>query len=249
MLWTWVFVCLLVGEILLYFILTSSKKVFPFEVTKPIRVKIFFYVLCLCLFIMGGISFFSYRDTQHRLTDLDLLSNRFMAIGDVETTILRMESTQRGFLITGRKAYLDPYNKNREKIPGQCEYMKKLYQGTIDQRRVEELCTIINNRIGVLERNIEIKSTGKKEDIEQALLINEGKNTTEMIVIMGRDLEDRGIADYRKIMDGLWALGSVRVYMSFTLMIAALIQMIFAAILGRSRTSIRPQPIGETFFP
>jgi CHASE3 domain sensor protein len=251
MLWTWVFVCLLLGEMALYFILSTSKKVFPYEVTSPFRTKIFFYVLCLALLVMGGISFFSYRGTQQGLRELDLLYNRFTAIGDLETTVLRMESTQRGFLITGQKLYLDPYYKNKEKIHDQCESIKKFYLGTLDQRRVEELCTLINNRIITLERNIELKSTGKKEDLDKALAINEGMNTTEMIVLTGRDLENRGMDEYRKIMDGFWALGSVRVYMSFTLMIAALVQMILAAILGRSRTPIQSsEPIsGETFSP
>jgi CHASE3 domain sensor protein len=249
MLWTWVFVCLILGEIALYFILSTSKKVFPYEVTNPFKAKVFFYVLCVALLIMGGVSFFSYRDTQHRLRELDLLSNRLLAIGDLETTILRMESTQRGFLITGQKSYLDPYYRNKEKIPDLCESVKKLYQGTLDQRRAEEMCTLVNNRIIVLEKNIEIKSSGKKEVVEEALLFNEGKNTTEMIVLTGRDLEDRALAEYRNVMGGLWALGSVRVYMSFTLMIAALIQMVLAAILGRSKTPIQPSPNPETFSP
>lgn len=251
MLWTWVFVCLLIGELVLYFALAVSKKVFPYEVTSPFRTKVFFYVLCLALFIMGGISFFSYRDTQHRLRDLDLLSDRFLAIGELETTILRMESTQRGFLITGQKTYLDPYYKNKERIPAQCESVKKLYLGTLDQLRAEELCNLVNNRVITLEKHIEVKNAGKREDVEQALLTNEGKNTTEMIVLNGRDLEDRGITEYRTIMSGLWALGGVRVYMSFTLMIAALVQMILAAILGRSKTPIQPSGLNsrEPFFP
>ena len=251
MLWTWVFVCLLLGEFVLYFILATSKKVFPYEVTRPFRTKVFFYVLCMALFVMGGISFFSYKATQQRLTDLDLLANRFVAIGDVETTILRMESTQRGFLITSDKTYLDPYYKSKEKIPGQCERVRSLYVGTIEQSRSEELCILIERKIVTLEKNIEIKNTGKREDIQAALLVNEGKNTMEMIVLAGRDLEDRGIADYRKIMDGLWSLGNARVYMSFTLMVAALGQMLLAAILGRSKTSIQSHELapGETFFP
>jgi CHASE3 domain sensor protein len=241
MLWTWVLVCLLVGELLLYFILSSTKKVFPYEITSPVKSRVFFYTLCLGIFVMGGISFFSYRDTQERLRQLDLINDRFLAIAEVENEILQMESSQRGFLITGRKTYLAPYAKQKKTIHEKCEAVQKLYHGTVDQRRVEELCTLLNDRLITLEKNIELKETGKKEALEQALLLNEGKNTMEILIMTGRDLEDREIATYRRIMSGLWTLGSVRVYMSFMLMVFALIQIGLAAALGRSKELILGQ--------
>ena len=251
MLWTWVLVGILIGEIALYGILVTSKARLPYEITSPARTKVFFYVLCFCLFIMGGISFFSYRETQRRLVELTLLSDRFTVIGNLETSVLRMESTQRGFLLTGRDAFLEPYYRHKMTIPVKCDELKRLYDGTVDANRINELCVLITNKIMTLDRNIELKKSGKKNDLEEAVLLSEGKNTMEAVILMGRDLEDRGIVDHRGIMDGLWALGTVRVYMSFTLMVAALVQMALAAVLGRSKTP--PQPLGpaagETFFP
>jgi CHASE3 domain sensor protein len=248
-------VCILIGEIALYGILATSKAQLPYEIISPARTKVFFYVLCFCLFTMGGISFFSYRDTVKRLNDLDLLSDRFMAIGDIETSILRMESTQRGFLLTGQDTFLVPYYRHKATIFEKCEKLKEIYRGVIDADRVNELCILVDNKVMTLERNIELKKSGKKSELEEALLLSEGKNTMETMILMGRDLGTRGIVDYRKVMAGLRALGSVRIYMSFTLMVAALVQMALAAILGRSRTppvqsSIPSEPISnETFLP
>jgi CHASE3 domain sensor protein len=251
MLWTWVLVCILIGEIALYAILATSRARLPYEIVSPVRTKVFFYVLCFFLFIVGGISFFSFREIQGRLTELDLISARFMAIGAIETSVLRMESTQRGFLLTGRDVFLEPYYRHKESIPGKCDELKRLYSGTVDANRINELCILITNKLVTLEKNIEIKKSGQKNELEEALLFSEGKNTMEAVVLMGRDLEDRDIADYRKIMAGLWALGSVRVYMSFTLMIAALVQMALAAILGRSQTPLPSDGHvgGEAFLP
>jgi CHASE3 domain sensor protein len=174
-----------------------------------------------------------------------------MAIGDIETAVLRMESTQRGFLLTGRDVFLEPYYRRRRSIPENCDELKRLYDGTVDASRISELCILITNKMTTLEKNIELKKSGTRNEVEEALLISEGKNTMEAVILMGRDLEDRGIADYRKIMAGLWTLGSVRVYMSFTLMVAALVQMALAAILGRSQTPIPSAGYanGETFLP
>ena len=251
MVWTWVLVCLVIGELLVYFILAASRKVFPHEITSPVKSKLFFYILCLCLFVMGGVSFFSYNNTIHRLKDLDLISRRFLAIGETENTILRMESAQRGFLLTSKKAYLDPYYKNKDMMHEKCETVKRLYYGTIDQTRAEELCNLVDKKLITLERNIELKNKGTKDEIEQALILNEGKNTAEMIILIGRDLEDREIAEYNNLVAGFWTLGRLRVYLSIVLMVAALTQVGMAAVLGRSRTpppSSSP-PSSEAFFP
>jgi CHASE3 domain sensor protein len=200
---------------------------------------------------MGGISFFSYTETQKRLQDLDAVYGQIVALVEVGDTIMLMESSQRGFLITGSQNYLDPYNKLRETMDRKLEATKKLYENTLDQSRVNALSELIKERIVILDRNIEIKKTGKEEAIEQNLLMKEGRNTMDMIVVTGRDLQDRRRTEREKIVSGFRALGSVRVYMSFTLMVAALVQMLFAAILGRSKIPIQPyRPASdETFFP
>ena len=68
-------------------------------------------------------------------------------------------------------------------------------------------------------------------------------------MLTGRDLEDRSIVEHREIIDGFLTLGYARMYMGLTIMMAALVQMILAAILGRSRTPIRSELAGEAFFP
>ena len=149
---TWVFVWVLISEFTIYFILEASKKVFPREVTKPFRTTAFFYVLCSALLIMGGVSLFSYQDIKHSLVRLRLLHHRVFVIKDLGVNILRMESLQRGFLITNQKTYLDLYYGDKERLPAQYKAVRELCTDLPEKIRVEELITAIENRVSVLEK-------------------------------------------------------------------------------------------------
>lgn len=249
MLWTWVLVCLIGGELLLYFILTASKALLPFQVTPPIKTKVFFYALCLCLFMIGGVSFFSFSDTHRRLKELEKSYDQLTAVERILDTILGMESSQRGYLITRQDSHLELYNRLHGTIEEQCKHTMELYAGTIYESRAKTLCDLVNRRVEHLDRKIEIKKTGNKADVEEALLLREGKEIMDLILRTAKDLEDHRRADYNNLMAGLYSLGSVRVYTSFLLMIGALVQMVLAAILGRSRIPSPEIRTGETFFP
>jgi len=248
MLWTWVLVCLIAGELSIYLILTAAKALLPYRVAPPIRSMIMFYVLCLGLFVMGGISFFSYNDTQQRLQDLDVLYDQVVDVIEVGDTIMLMESSQRSYLLTGNQSFLDTYGNIKKTIDQKLEATRKAYKGSPDQSRVDVFSELVKSKILLLDKNIEIKRTGRPEDVG---IPEESKKIMSMILVTGKDLQDRRLTEYKRIMSGFRSLGSVRVYMSFTLMVAALVQIGIAAILGRSRRPISSSGLvsGETFFP
>lgn len=250
MLWTWTLVCLILGEFLIYFILVVSKTLLPYRIAPEIRFMTMFYALCLSLFIIGGISFFSYNDTKERMRDLDVVYDQIVSLVEVGDTIMLMESSQRVFLITGSESYLDPYNRLKESMGGKMETASKVYKGTTDEVMFDVFRDLVKNKTALLDKNIETKKHGKQEDIEKSLLLDESRNLMSVLIKTGRDLQDRRMAEYTRIMSGFWGLSTIRVYLSLLLMGAALVQIGIAAVLGRSKTPIQssePAPV-EIFF-
>jgi CHASE3 domain sensor protein len=206
---------------------------------------ILFYILCLSLFVMGGISFFSYSDTGRRLKTLDTLYDELVAVVAVRDTIERMESLQRAYLITGDKSYLEGYREYRIHVDERCKAAVELYTGSSDRKRMEAMCDLVHKKVEIFDRTVNLRIENRSNpDVDKLfnLSFKEGNDVMDLLVITGVELENHRRADYKRVMSGLWALGTVRIYMSFTLMVAALVQMALAAVLGRSRT---PAPFSE----
>jgi CHASE3 domain sensor protein len=245
MLWTWVLVSLVSGEILIYLILVASKTLLPYRIEPPIRSHVMFYILCLGLFVMGGIAFLSYNEARNRMGELDILYEQITAIVEVEDTMNSMESSQRAFLITADQSYLDSYDKLKETLGRELEDTKKFYKDTPDQRRVDAFTELVRNEVVFLDKNIEIKKGGKQEDIQKNLLMGEGRNIMNMVTLTAKELQDRGRVGYGQLMSGFRELVSARFYMSFMLMVAALVQVGLTAVLGRSRHPISAYESGS----
>ena len=114
----------------------------------------------------------SYRQTVDVVTVLDRI---LITTQDAETG-------QRGFIITGKPAYLEPYDKAVRQIKSLIFDLKKLiannhkYIGDIDS-----LENVINDKFAELKKTIELKKEYKVSEAMRIILSDSGKNYMDII--------------------------------------------------------------------
>jgi len=99
---------------------------------------------------------------------------------DEVTTVLSLlkdaETGQRGFVITGDEAYLEPYNHARQMIPDRLNELRSL---TVDnpeqQHRIEQLGPLIASKFEELQHTIELRRSNGFEASAKVVSAGEGK--------------------------------------------------------------------------
>ncbi len=91
------------------------------------------------------------------------------------------ETGQRGYLLTGRDYYLEPYNTAVREIPGQLEDLRKLTLDPGQQARTVSLRPLISAKLAELKETIDLRRTGAAAAALQVLSSDRGKQTMDQI--------------------------------------------------------------------
>lgn len=112
------------------------------------------------------------RDLQEDVTKLDVL-------------IRDAERGQRGYLLTGVAAYLEPYEAAVEQFPPLAEHFRQLAAGNPrQQQQVEALSSLIQQKLEELTRTIQIRIDSGQEAARKAMLNNLGQFLMARIVVL-----------------------------------------------------------------
>ncbi len=110
------------------------------------------------------------------------------------------ETGQRGYLLTGDKTYLEPYNQATTKID---EYVQKLQKLTADnphqQRRITILKQQIDTKLAELKQTVELREKQGFEAASSVVLSGKGKQYMDKIrqTISEIQQEENNLLDYR----------------------------------------------------
>lgn len=142
-----------------------------------------FVVLALsCLGVVGWVSF---RDMgslasadqweKHTYEVLLELEQLMSAVKDAETG-------QRGYLLTGNEAYLEPYTNTIQEIgQRQATLLRLTADNPSQQKRLAEVANLIQERLRILEKLIELRRTQGQEAAMKVLMMGQGKVVMDSI--------------------------------------------------------------------
>lgn len=120
--------------------------------------------LGLSLLILFITSLASYLSIRNLIKSADMVSqsNRVIfKLEDVISTMKDAETGQRGYLLTGRKEFLEPYKGAREAALGLVEQIfAETKNNPVQQRNVKKLENLVQGRFQVLKNTVDIKSRG-----------------------------------------------------------------------------------------
>ncbi|HTV78697.1 MAG TPA: response regulator [Steroidobacteraceae bacterium] len=121
----------------------------------------------------------SYRAEVGSRTAADAVTQgieRIVQVQNVLSSTKDAETGQRGYLITGDEAYLQPFTTGKAAIEGELNQLRALTSQDPEQRqRLEELQAIISAKLTELQNTVNLKRAGKSEEALTEVRSGRGK--------------------------------------------------------------------------
>src|SRR5580704_3956488 len=134
------------------------------------------------VFVIGVLSYNSARSAERASAELNLGRNVANLDQELLSALKDAETGQRGFLLTGRELYLEPYNRSLSVVPGLLKRLESLTQSAPDQSEIL--------------KTIEPLVAAKLRELQQTIDLRRSNNSAQALAIVA---EDTGKA----IMDGI----------------------------------------------
>jgi two-component system cell cycle sensor histidine kinase/response regulator CckA len=117
------------------------------------------------------------------------------------------ETGQRGFLLTGRAEYLQPYNAALAQIPGELERISALTVSRPNRaNRLRQLQKLVDDKLAELEETIELRRSGRAAEALVVVNSDRGKKTMDLIRGLSAEIEqmenDRWVAAWNGLQNG-----------------------------------------------
>ena len=142
------------------------------------------------LLVVGGLS---YRDWKQYYFASEQRNEARRALTLNESLVARLvdaETAQRGFLLTGRPEYLDPYNAALERIPADLRDLAIIStEGPVMRDRYGQLQSAIPDKLAELQKTIELRRTAGLNAALAVVLTDEGKRTMSRIRGISQEIE------------------------------------------------------------
>jgi CheY-like chemotaxis protein/CHASE3 domain sensor protein len=125
------------------------------------------------------IAFFGYRSLDNEAVSAALTTHTLEVMQRIDgllSSLKDAETGQRGYLLTGREGYLEPYNNARADIPGEFQQLRRL---TANNPHQQELLSQIEHfsdqKLGELQETIVLKRAGNMDGALAVVLTDRGK--------------------------------------------------------------------------
>ncbi|ODH01702.1 hypothetical protein A4S05_27735 [Nostoc sp. KVJ20] len=157
----------------------------------------------LSLATLTTIGLISYHSTNELIETSRKENHTYEVLSQLEDLNLQLttaETGQRGYIITGEKRYLEPYNAALESLN---QKIKELQNLTADnpnqQNRLDILQPLLTQRMAVMKDVIEIRQSQGLEATQKAVLTDEGKRLMDQIqkVIQAMKTEESALLKQR----------------------------------------------------
>ncbi|MBD1877548.1 PAS domain S-box protein [Coleofasciculus sp. FACHB-T130] len=165
--------------------------------TKHLHRKFFYKVAgglgvaTVLLVSIGGISYRSITQLVQANNSVDDTFTFINQLDDVFSGIKDAETGQRGYIITGDEAYLQPYYTATAKVNQQVEFLKGLAGNNLNQQqKLGTLESLSASKFSELKRSIELRKNKGFEAAQQLVKTNEGKVVMDNIRLLVNDLEN-----------------------------------------------------------
>src|SRR6266446_6614798 len=116
-----------------------------------------------------------------------------LTLDDVVARLVDAETGQRGYLLTGDEAYLEPYHeaiKNLDQVMGR---LKVLTAGNPDQQKhLQALEPLIEKKLAELQTSIDLRRKEGFEAANQVVLAGHGKQWMDEIRVVLGEMRDEG---------------------------------------------------------
>ncbi|HEX3847323.1 MAG TPA: CHASE3 domain-containing protein [Steroidobacteraceae bacterium] len=166
------------------------------------RIAAGFALSSVLLVVIGAVSYASLDKltstaqwVNHTHEVLEHISNVLSDLKDAETG-------QRGYLITGDEAYLEPYQSGTRDVEGVIRELRKLTaDNPAEQRRIDALEPLVASKLAELKQTIDLRRKGDADGAVKIVRNDEGKRFMDEVrrVLADMDSEERALLQQRGI--------------------------------------------------
>jgi PAS domain S-box-containing protein len=136
--------------------------------------------LLLALSALAAIVFFSeadWRDFAQSRLEGQLSNHLFILDQQVLGLVKDAETGQRGYLLTGRAEYLEPYRQAVQSLPGDLrELSAAAAYSAVQRERVRQLEALVTAKVAELGQTIGLHDSGRSEAALAAIMDNRGQH-------------------------------------------------------------------------
>lgn len=141
-----------------------------------------FPLACLAALMMLFISETSYHESSSSVDELGRLSAARTTLQGLLRYIVDAESGNRGYLLTGRKEYLEPYSEAINDISRSLTYLEARYAGEPSQQEVvAQLRTLTERKLSEMATTIQLRDEGRDDGWKAIVLSDIGREQMEAI--------------------------------------------------------------------
>ncbi|MDI3281719.1 CHASE3 domain-containing protein [Polyangium sp. 15x6] len=139
----------------------------------------------LPLLILIALGAFSYRSTQRLLATSEAVTHAHEELTGLSSFLAALDETEtgkRGFVITGREDFLQPYHTGRKGVGIELRQLEELFSDDSDQKdRVKQLRPLVEERMREIDETIEARRTQGFEAAEKIVVEGNGPKVMDKI--------------------------------------------------------------------
>jgi CheY-like chemotaxis protein/signal transduction histidine kinase/CHASE3 domain sensor protein len=140
------------------------------------RTLLAFLVAVLAVLVIAVLSYTSLQSTADSARNLTKTVETMAQLQAVLSTLKDAETGQRGYLLTGRETYLEPFSLAKVALPGQLGALRKLTQDSPAQRtRAEALQAVASEKMAELGETVGLRRAGQVEQAQAIVQTGRGK--------------------------------------------------------------------------
>ncbi|NUZ05073.1 CHASE3 domain-containing protein [Piscinibacter koreensis] len=164
-----------------------------------------FPLAALTALAMFFISETSYQDARASLDELGARSEARSNIQLLSRSLLEAETAQRGFLLTGRDDYLEPYRTALPMIERSLAWLRSYYANDGDDRAVgERVIKLSGEKLSEIETTLKLQAAGRESAWRELLLTDIGREKMQSVQALTKQLLDVEAARIRTSRDSVF---------------------------------------------
>ena len=141
-----------------------------------------FLVAIAAVVVIAVLSYDSLRETHVRSESLARTVEVLAQIQGLVSTLKDAETGQRGYLLTGRESYLEPFLNAKRVLPDQFVNLRALLGDDPAQRtHLDTLQALANDKLNELMDTVQLRRAGQTEAAMALVLTDRGKNSMDRI--------------------------------------------------------------------
>jgi CheY-like chemotaxis protein len=146
------------------------------------RTLVAFGIAVVAVVLIAWLSFSTLQATAGSAQNLTDTIEVMAQLQTVVSTLKDAETGQRGYLLTGRESYLEPFIAAKTALAAELGELSRLTEGSASQRRrLLALQAVTTDKMDELGQTVELRQNGKGEDALAIVLTDRGKNLMDRI--------------------------------------------------------------------